>query len=221
MRFRYAATTVILFAVAMAYLESAVVVYLQRALSITPDTLFPLQSQSMVGDLGGIEVGREVATLVMLVAVGCLVGRRGVDRLAWTAVAFGVWDIFYYVWLWVFVGWPHSPGTWDVLFLLPAPWSGPVWAPVVVDVALILAGLATGREVIAGRIPRVTVPRGAGAVAGGILVIAAFVANAPALLDGRMPGWFPWPLFVAGMIVAGWGAAASLRSGRLTPTTTD
>ena len=143
------------------------------------------------------------------------------DRLAWTAVSFGVWDIFYYVWLWVFVGWPHSPGTWDVLFLLPAPWSGPVWAPVVVDVALILAGLATGREVIAGRIPRVTVPRGAGAVAGGILVIAAFVANAPALLDGRMPGWFPWPLFVAGMIVAGWGAAASLRSGRLTPTTTD
>jgi hypothetical protein len=47
------------------------------------------------------------------------------------------------------------------------------------------------------------------------------MANAPALLDGRMPGWFPWPLFVAGMIVAGWGAAASLRSGRLAPTATD
>jgi hypothetical protein len=212
---------VILFAVAMAYLESAVVVYLQRALSITPDTLFPLQSQSVVGDLGGIEVGREVATLVMLAAVGCVAGRRGVDRLGWTAVAFGVWDIFYYAWLWVFVGWPHSPATWDVLFLLPAPWSGPVWAPVAVDVALIIAGLATGREVIAGRIPRVTLLRGAGAVAGGILAVAAFLANAPALLDGRMPGWFPWPVFVAGMVVAGWGAASSLRSGRLTPIVTD
>jgi hypothetical protein len=214
-RFRTAAILVTLFAVAMAYLESAVVVYLQRALSITPDTLFPLQSQSVVGDLAGIEVGREVATLVMLAAVGCLVGRRGIDRLGWTAVAFGVWDIFYYLWLWVFVGWPHSPGSWDVLFLLPAPWSGPVWAPVAVDVALIVAGLITGREVLAGRTPRVTLIRGAGAVAGGVLVIGSFMANAPALLTGGAPGWFPWPLFLAGMAVAGLGTVVSLRSGRM------
>lgn len=214
-RFRSVTLTVLIFAVAMAYMESAVVVYLQRALSITPDTLFPLQSQSVVGDLAGIEVGRELATLIMLAAVGCLVGRRGIDRLAWTAVAFGVWDVFYYAWLWVFVGWPHSPGSWDVLFLLPAPWAGPVWAPIAVDLALILGGLITGREVLAGRIPRVTRIRGSGAVAGGVLVIGSFMANAPALLTGGVPGWFPWPLFLAGMAVAGWGAAASLRSGRV------
>jgi len=79
----------------MAFMESAVVVYLQRALAITPDELFPLRSADVVGSLGAIEVGREAATLVMLVAIGCLAGRRWADRLAWTAVAFGIWDIGY------------------------------------------------------------------------------------------------------------------------------
>ena len=121
MRFRAAALTVIVFAVAMAYLESAVVVYLQRALDITPDGLFPLRGPEMVGDLAAIEVGREFATLVMLAGIGWLAGRSWLERLAWTAVAFGIWDVFYYLWLAVFLGWPNSPGTWDVLFLIPVP----------------------------------------------------------------------------------------------------
>jgi hypothetical protein len=212
MRFRSVATIVIGFAVAMAYMESAVVVYLQRAIGITPEDLFPLRQSDAVGNLAAIEVGREFATLLMLVALGCLVGRRAVDRLAWTAVAFGVWDIFYYVWLWVFVGWPHGPNTWDVLFLIPVPWAGPVWAPVAVSLALVGAGLAAAHGVLVGRVPVVNLARGAAAVSGGLLVIASFMANAPALFAGDMPGWFPWPVFVAGMALAGWAAAASLRA---------
>ena len=171
MRFRTLALTVAVFAAAMAYLESTVVVYLQRALSITPDQLFPLRGQEVVGDLAPIEGGREFATLVMLVALGCLVGRRWVDRLAWVAVAFGVWDIAYYGWLWVFVGWPHSPGTWDVLFLIPVPWAGPVWAPVAVSVALIGFGLAAAHSSHSGRQARVDRRRVAIALAGGLLVV--------------------------------------------------
>ena len=213
MRFRTTVIIVTAFAIAMAYLESAVVVYLQRALSMTPDTLFPLRGQQVVGDLAAIEVGREAATLVMLAAIGCLVGRRWADRLAWTAVAFGVWDLFYYVWLWVFIGWPHSLGTWDVLFLIPVPWAGPVWAPAAVSAALIGSGLAAAYSVRAGRMPRVGLVRGAGAVVGGLLVVGSFTANAPALIDGRLPGWYPWPIFVAGMAIAGGSTVASLRIG--------
>ena len=212
MRFRNVAAIVIGFAVAMAYMESAVVVYLQRAIGVNPDMLFPLRQSDVVGNLAAIEVGREFATLVMLVALGCLVGRRAVDRLAWTSVAFGVWDMFYYVWLWVFIGWPHGPNTWDVLFLIPVPWAGPVWAPIAVSAALIAAGLAAARQVFMGRLPDVNFARGSAAVAGGLLVVASFVANAPALFGGEMPGWFPWPVFVAGMALAGWAAAASLRA---------
>ncbi len=213
MRFRSAALTVIVFAVAMAYLESAVVVYLQRALAMTPDQLFPLRRPDVVGDLAAIEVGREFATVVMLAAVGCLVGGKWLDRLAWTAVAFGVWDIFYYVWLWVFIGWPHSPATWDVLFLIPVPWAGPVWAPIGVSGALIGFGLAAAYQVRSGRTPSVEPWRAAAAVAGGSVVVVAFTANAPALLSGGVPGWFPWPIFVCGMALAGWPALSSLRAG--------
>jgi hypothetical protein len=213
MRFRTLTLTVIVFALAMAYLESACVVYLQRALSITPDQLFPLRGPDVVGSLAAIEVGREFATLIMLAGIGCLAGRRWIDRLAWTAVAFGVWDIAYYGWLWVFIGWPHSPGTWDVLFLIPIPWAGPVWAPVVVSAALIGFGLAAAHAVEFDLPVRVNRLRIAVAVVGGLIVVLSFTVDAPALMSGNQPGWYPWPVFVAGMVVAGWAASTALRSG--------
>ena len=51
------------------------------------------------GVLGQVELVREAATLVMLVTLGMLAGRTRRARLGYTAVAFGVWDIFYYVFL--------------------------------------------------------------------------------------------------------------------------
>jgi hypothetical protein len=199
--------TVVAFAVAMAYLESAVVVYLQRALEIVPGQLFPLRTADMVGDLAAIEVGREAATIVMLAAVGCLAGRRWQDRLAWTAIGFGVWDLLYYFWLWVFIGWPAAPATWDVLFLIPVPWTGPVWAPALVSLALIGFGTAAARRIDAGRRLEVgRVDAGLG-VLGGSLVVLSFTLDASSIMAGAMPGWFAWPVFAAGMTAAAIGAS--------------
>jgi hypothetical protein len=211
MRFRNRALVVISFAAAMAYLEAAVVVYLQRALDITPDRLFPLRGPEVVGDLAAIEVSREFATLVMLIGIGCLAGRAWLDRLAWTAVAFGVWDVLYYGWLWVFIGWPHSPTTWDVLFLIPVPWIGPVWAPVAVSVTLIGFGLAAARQVGRGRTLRADRSEVVLAVAGGALVVVSFTADAARIMAGGLPGWYPWPFFVAGIALATLGAVRVLR----------
>jgi hypothetical protein len=213
MRFRSAALLVVTFAVAMAYVEGAVVVYLQRAIGMTPAQLFPLQRADAMGSLAAIEVGREAATIVMLATVGGLAGRRWVDRLAWTAVAFGVWDIFYYAWLFVFIGWPGSLGTWDVLFLIPVPWAGPVWAPMCVSLALIGFGLAAARATERDRVPAVDRRLVALAMLGGFVVILSFTAQAPGLMNGDMPGWYPWPVFLAGMAVAGWAATMALRRG--------
>lgn len=80
---------VLAYAVAMAYLESAVVVYLQLALGGSVGAIFPLRPAIETGDLVAIEVGRETATLVMIAAVGMLAGRTRVERLAWGAVVFG------------------------------------------------------------------------------------------------------------------------------------
>jgi hypothetical protein len=207
------AIVVIVFGVAMAFLESAVVVYLQRALGMEVGVLFPLRDPAGVGDLAAIEVGREAATLVMLAAVGWLAGRSGLERLAWTAVAFGTWDILYYAWLWVFIGWPPSLGTWDLLFLIPVPWAGPVWSPVAVSVALIGFGLAAAARLRAGRPVRAGPAQLTAAIGGGVIVVVAFCWNAPLLVDGGIPTDFPWPVFAAGMALAAWGATTAIRPG--------
>jgi len=206
-RFRAVAAAVLAYAVAMAFLESAVVVYLQRALGIDPRALFPLPDPILTGDFAAIEVGREAATLVMLGTVGWLAGRSGLERLAWTVVAFGTWDIFYYFWLWAFIGWPSSLGTRDLLFLFPVPWTGPVWAPVAVSLGLAGFGLAAARRIRGGwpvRAGRAQV------VAGGLVVILSFALDAGRILAGGAPDAFAWPIFAVGLAIAAWGATTAL-----------
>src|SRR3990172_13429408 len=99
-RFGVIAGVVLGYAVAMAYLEAAVVAYLQAALGFEVGAIFPLRPAGEMGELLPIEVGREAATLVMIAAVGLLVGRTRLEAVAWGAVVFGAWDIGYYAWLW-------------------------------------------------------------------------------------------------------------------------
>ena len=134
---------VVIYAAAMAWVESAVVFYLRTMI----DRIEPYQPKPLpvIGGFGAVELPREFATLVMLFAVGFLAGRSWRARLGYAAVAFGVWDIFYYVFLKIFCGWPHSLLDWDILFLLPLPWWGPVLAPVLISLLLILWGTLAGR----------------------------------------------------------------------------
>src|SRR2546430_15837132 len=118
------------YAIAVAADEPAVDVYL-RALHSGADPLSVLQYQ-LPAHLLAIEFAREAATLVMLIAVAALASRNAWERLLYFALAFGLWDIFYYVWLWVFIGWPPSLFTWDVLFLISVPCLGPGPAPPIV-----------------------------------------------------------------------------------------
>jgi len=129
---------VVVFAIAMAWVELAVVFYLRTMI----DRIDPYQPNPLpvIGSLGRAELVREAATLVMLLAVGMLAGRNWRSRLGYAAVAFGVWDICYYVFLRKMCGWPHSLLDWDILFLLPLPWWGPVVAPMSIAIMLIAWG---------------------------------------------------------------------------------
>lgn len=201
------------FAFAMAYLESAVVVYLRQALGVATGDVFPIDLETeLSGRLGWIEVGREAATLVMIGAVGWVVGRSGLERLAWAAVVFGIWDIGYYFWLWVFSGWPDSLLTWDLLFLIPVPWAGPVWAPVAVSGALVAFGLALAGRYRAGLPARATTLTLGGLLLGGLVVIFSFTLNAGVVLGGGTPTDFAWPVFTAGMGIGIVAALAILRT---------
>jgi hypothetical protein len=122
----------------MAWVEAAAALYLRNLFNHAE----PYQADPfpVIRGMAQIEVAREAATLVMLLTVGILAGRTTRSRLGYTAIAFGVWDIFYYVFLKTMCGWPHSVMDWDILFLTPLPWWGPVLAPVLIALLLILWG---------------------------------------------------------------------------------
>jgi len=189
-------TWLLLFAVTMAYLESAVVVYL-RALYYPEGFGFPLVV--IIDRMAAIEVGREAATVVMLIAVAALGGASRWERFAFFCFTFGVWDIFYYAWLRVFLGWPSSLSTVDVLFLIPVPWIGPVLAPLLVSLCLIAAAVVILRLERRSARFELAAPAWIPAMAGGGLVLLAFMIDFRVVLRGEMPPPFRWWLFGAGL----------------------
>lgn len=196
--------TVVLFAAAMAWVESAVVFYLRTHI----DRIVPYQANPLpiIGGFGPVEMVRELATLVMLFTVGALAGRTWRARTGYMVVAFGVWDIFYYVFLWMMCGWPQSLLDWDILFLLPLPWWGPVIAPVLIALLMIAWGtLASQFER-----PRISLLANWRVwllnVTGVALALYVFMADALRVSGGGvdalrnlLPGSFNWPLFLAAL----------------------
>src|SRR5207245_769615 len=130
---------VVLYSAAMAYVEAAVVLYLRTMVN----RLDPYQPPPVDLSEGLLhaEMVREATTLIMLFAVGWLAGRTWRSRLGYMLVAFGVWDILYYVFLVPLSGWPRSLLDWDILFLLPLPWCGPVLAPVSIGALMSARGM--------------------------------------------------------------------------------
>ena len=127
-----------IFAITMGIFEGAVVVYL-RALYYPEGFNFPLIP---LGNYIAItELIRELASLIMLLSVGIIAGKNFSQRFAWFIYSFAVWDIIYYLFLWLILAWPESLLTWDILFLLPVTWTGPVLSPILISVLMILLAL--------------------------------------------------------------------------------
>lgn len=201
----------LLFGVSFGYVEAAVVVYLrqlyeplhQRAYPSRPaGDLFPILRPEHVESAGpeyGLllraELARELGTLLMLGAVALGVATNGRLWLAAFAIVFGTWDICFYVFLRVLIGWPGSLFDWDLLFLLPVPWVGPVLAPVLVAVTMIGAGVAVWRREAAGAPLRAGWPHWLFVLAGGVVIVVAFCWDARNILAGGLPGRFNWPVF--------------------------
>ncbi len=123
------------FSIAMGFLETAVVVYL-RAIYYPHGFDFPLVN--MNNSIAITELGREAATIIMLVGIGILSGKNPTQRFALFLYSFAIWDIFYYVFLKLLLNWPESLFTWDILFLIPLPWVGPVICPCIISLSMIL-----------------------------------------------------------------------------------
>jgi hypothetical protein len=198
--------TVTAFAIAMAWVEAAVVFYLRTMIGrIDPHQTNPLP---VVANLGTVELVREAATLLMLLMVGILAGQTWRSRLGYAAIAFGFWDIFYYVFLRLMCGWPRSAFDWDVLFLLPLPWWGPVLAPVLIAVLMISWGtlVNSGQSEPAPSFGEK--PVWLLSLAGIAIALYVFMADSLAAMKGGanavrtvLPESFRWRLFGFGFVL--------------------
>jgi hypothetical protein len=221
-----------LFGISFGYVEAAVVIYLRTLYEPlrqrltpgrAPGELFPLLPRdrlqaegSETARLLNVEVIREAATILMLAAAAMLVtGDRGLWLPAFS-VAFGVWDVSFYLFLKLWIDWPASLLTWDLLFLLPVPWVAPVLAPVIVSFTIVGCGLAALCR------PLVIRPRDwIGLILGGALVLLSFTWDFRHVLAGNLPGPFAWWLFLAGELVSlGTFVKALLRGWVISPRVT-
>jgi hypothetical protein len=205
----------LLFGTAFGYLEAAVVSYLRILHEPArrhyypdrpPSELFPLLTLDQVRAAGSeqrntlfIEIGREAATLLMLAAIALALAHNAHEWSAAFAIAFGVWDIVFYAGLKALLDWPASLFTWDILFLIPVPWVGPVIAPALVSLAMVTGGVWCLWREAAGKPLRVGVWNTAGVLLGAFVIALSFTMDYRNILAGGMPQPFHWGVFGLGM----------------------
>lgn len=213
-----------IFSIAMGFLESSVVVYL-RELYYPGGNLFPLVP--MKTNIIIIELLRESATLIMLLSAGFLAGRNFSTRFAWFIYSFAIWDIFYYFFLKLILNWPESLLTWDILFLLPTLWTGPVIAPLIISLSMIIFGVGIIFFCEKYKNARIQITEWSLLISGSLVLIIAFSWDYNSFLlekfsfkdimnnaKGReimsysltyIPRIFNWFLFIIGQIIIFFG----------------
>jgi hypothetical protein len=206
-----------LYAAAMALLESAVVVYMRRLYyPVDPNELFPLIFLDSYDPT--LELCREFATILMIIAVALLVERRNATRcFAAFVFVFGVWDLLYYFWLKVLIDWPQSWLEWDVLFLIPCLWLGPWICPAMIALLFTIWGYWALRTPMKTAFDRNSLGL---FVVGATLGLVTFVqpAFAATLKGGAtslsqfIPAGFWWWLFIPSYLLMVWGLAMTTRS---------
>ena len=186
-----------IYGIAMAYIESAIVVYL-RALYYPDGFSFPLKIIPM--SMAMVEIGREAMTMVMLLAIALLVGRNFRQRISLFMMSFGIWDIFYYVWLKIFLNWPPSLLSWDILYLIPVPWTGPVLAPVLVSLVIIPAAFLIlsldNRNIHLAP----TKLEWALIIFSAFTIFVSFIFDFQNIVHRGLPAPFRWDIFFGGLI---------------------
>ncbi len=213
--------------IALGYTEAAVVVYLREMLVPLRQVhlpqyvreVVPLLTIEQLREAGEqypklliTEVCREVAPLVVLLCAAWSLRRGKRDVLAFFLLGFGIWDIFYYVFLKLLLGWPTSLATWDVLYLIPTAWVAPVWGPLLVSVTMIAVGLAIlNRRSQPRRGRRGIIPLCLIGLAITLILTSFFMRTKEAF--GAIPPRFDWEVFLVGWIIGVIGVVWMFRGG--------
>jgi len=212
--FLHALAAMVVLTVGLGYMEAAVVVYLREISAPIRQRYFPREASEPLPLLGGqqlaaaggdkfkilaIEMTREPAPLAVLAAFAWVLGRTRRMRVGLFLVGFGLWDILYYVFLKLLIDWPKSLASWDVLYLIPAPWVAPVWAALASAVTMLALGavaISTGRAGQKARSPSAWLA----IVCGVALVLVSFFLRTREAFDA-VPVRYDWYFFVPGWVL--------------------
>jgi hypothetical protein len=186
-------------AVAFAYIESSVVVYL-RILYYPEGFRFPVEEMPLTLFL--TEVGREIATIVVLLVLSFLVAQKLKFRVFLFLYCFGIWDLCYYLWLKVLVGWPVTILDWDILFLIPVPWVAPVLSPVLISLFFIAAAVVVnhlesrGGSVSFHRVDWLL------EILAALIIVCSYFWETGSVFHKTIPERYPWWLWGTGIVLA-------------------
>jgi len=194
----------VILAISFGYIEAAVVVYL-RVIFHPDGFIFPISSLLLTGELHNfalVEIGREAATLVLILSACLLAGRNRRQQFAYFMIIFAVWDIFYYVWLKVLIGWPVSIMDWDILFLIPIPWASPVLAPVIVSLVMLIFAVIILYRDYQGKLISTSPIEWFFFCFAGLILVVSFCIAGNYITQADYASHFLWPLFFAGLVLA-------------------
>jgi len=191
-------TAITIFSIAMGFLEAATVVYL-RTLYYPEGFCFPLKIIPI--DIFLVEIGREMSTIVMLAFIGSIAGKTLLEKFCYFLYSFGIWDIFYYVWLKLISNWPPSPMTWDLLFLVPVPWVAPVLAPLIVALTMTIVAaviIFLQERGVYFKISKLDLALGAIAA---LLIFVSFMLDFPRMAAQQSPVKYHWEPLISGEFI--------------------
>ncbi|HBY63483.1 MAG TPA: hypothetical protein DEH78_26970 [Solibacterales bacterium] len=211
MRVTKVIAALIAFGVPFGYLQATISLYIRGVYApvhanvhASAGGLFPLLTWSQLRAAGALhlpllELGREIMTLGIIASAAYAAGRGKREYPATFAIMYGVWQISYYFFMRVMSGWPASLLDWDLLLLVPAPWTGPVLAPMLLALALIACGASfLSRE--DSPVPiRFRGHDGKLLVTGCAVIALSFLSQAGNIASGLPAGGYPWPLLAAGL----------------------
>lgn len=212
--------SLIIFAASMGFLEAIVVVYI-RELYYPGGFSFPLKE--LPPRIILIEWVREISTLLMLGSVAWISGKIFLKRFSVFLFIFGIWDIIYYTGLKIFLNWPESLLTWDILFLIPVTWASPVLAPVICSLLMIIAALIFDIHLFSNRLKKLTVKEILLLLSGAATILYTFIVDFSMLiikgdfirkfftlaedpefleiLTKWEPGHYNWGIFTVGVLL--------------------
>jgi hypothetical protein len=197
---------IILFSIAFAYIEAAVVVYLREIFYPAgfnfPLLEFGINISPLWKRLLLTEIGRETATLVLMLSASWLLGKEKHQRFTYFLIIFAVWDIFYYIWLKLLTNWPASIMEWDILFLIPVVWASPVLAPILVSITMLCFAVIILYKNFSPKPFKAKKADQAFFCLAALIVVTSFCIGGLGITKSNFVAYFSWLIFALGEFLA-------------------